>query len=159
MRRKGVVWRPCALCVAVLVPPPAPQVGFYFGIELACVTSLASKKTLSLLSLCRAVCIARCHGAAGNKRFPRVMVCAAGGWQGWGWLLAPGCEPVRQVPQLLSVLGGTIPLAAATGSRCCAGASGSRRTGWVNAVGSFLSLLWGKVALLGMRLCLVGICS
>lgn len=41
------MWAVCgnfSSTVAVLVAPPAPQVGFHFGIELACVTSLASKK-------------------------------------------------------------------------------------------------------------------
>lgn len=127
-------WAVGAVCdnfssaVLVFVPPPAPQVGFHFGVELACVTSLTSKRPFLCCCCAGPFCISRCRGAAGNERFPGVMVCAAGGWQGWGWLLAPGREPVRQGPWLLLALAGAPLQAAATGFRWC-GDPGSRQTG------------------------------
>lgn len=52
---------------------------------------------------------------------PWVMVCAASGWQGWGWSLAPGCCRYRSCCRCSEAQ-------AAAGFRWCTGASGHRQT-------------------------------
>ncbi|XP_050571211.1 uncharacterized protein LOC126913560 [Cygnus atratus] len=80
------------------------------------------------------------------------MVCAASGWQGWGWSLAPGCCRYRSCCRCSEAQ-------AAAGFRWCTGASGRRRTG------SQLRLLVGTMAghrqlvlpLQGLLLCVVAL--
>lgn len=129
--------------VTALVPSPAPRVGFRCGVELCGISSL---KIPWLRCRSGAICISR---AAGNKHFPQVMVCQ---WlAGVGPVAGTKGEPVGPVPQSLLELEAESTAAAAAGARWGFGEQTDRVS---QCCGVF-----PLPALLGMRLCLVGVCS